>query len=192
MNRARPILQLWRFILLTVAMGGCVDGILDTGAGKKADNTKQTDRDTATDKGSDTKYDTGSDTDDAQSTDSESDCPYGVRYENLCWYVGRPNRNCEEICLGFGGCNAATQNYIGIKEQGGSNIHCNAILQEIYHFCCAQIVDNEAWGLGLGCYVNWFTSESVGTLFWASSPPFDPTHKANFVQRVCACGKRLD
>ena len=190
------------FLTLLLLSSSCTDGRLNTG--NDTDDNKRTseERETTTDNPSDHEtqneeeeppVETDSELENPGASTEETVCPFGFFYEHHCWYLGDPNEDCEDVCEAYGGYNEETVDYIGTAEteamKAENLAHCEAILDELVgNMGRVETVALDIWGLGLGCHVNY----RFLAVYWVESPPFDPTHKANGIARVCSCGDRIE
>ena len=107
----------------------------------------------------------------------------GVKVGEFCWYFGKENLSCDEVCSSHGGYDEATRSYAG---SDGSQANCKSVLTAL-----KVTLDNffETSQGGIGCFAIQTTSGNYFG-YWDQQPT---TGSATSVtpgrRRICACQK---
>ncbi|WP_375765125.1 S8 family serine peptidase [Archangium gephyra] len=107
----------------------------------------------------------------------------GVSLGGGCWYLGAYDQSCLDVCANRGGYSTVTASYVGAPSQGGSLTRCQQVLASL-GYAATVSEGTRTDSLGLGCH-RW----NNGSLWWQSSPAFDPASKTTGggAQLACAC-----
>jgi hypothetical protein len=166
-----------------------IDTVTDTDTG--TDTGTDTDTDTGTGNIVDTDSDTGSDTGTSKDTDTDTgavtkNCGDGVFHFGTCWYKGKANQSCNDVCADKGGYDPVTPNYVGTPEQGGSYEECVELFKALGYgdYSVIPIVRVD---FGFGCY-EWGYG-GVYALYYLirTSQEFSPSYKSPNALIVCGC-----
>ena len=107
----------------------------------------------------------------------------GVLLDHHCWYLGTEGKSCLEFCGSHGGYSAATVQYVGTSDQGGSLQKCQALVNALGY--TDEVEEGHRHdGKGLGCH----TWPNQG-FWWLTSPPFQPSFSSGTGRLVCACNE---
>jgi hypothetical protein len=105
----------------------------------------------------------------------------GVRYSDVCWYLGGGGESCRDACRGRGGIDPRAPTIVGSPAQGGSLQECS----DIFALLGFRSRVNQGYRpdrIALGCH-RW----EDGVLWWLDDPGFDASALASPAAMVCGC-----
>ncbi|HET9953128.1 MAG TPA: hypothetical protein VFQ61_01420 [Polyangiaceae bacterium] len=117
---------------------------------------------------------------------NEPECA-GKRVLDVCWYLGKFDESCTQVCESHGGVADAALVVIGVSEQGGSAAECRQVL-DAFEQGGALSQGTRTDGLGLGCFLRVERNDRT-TRWWLSAPAYDVDAHHTTARRACGCAR---